>query len=184
MSSKLRIPVSQSDHSIGSESASLVMVEYGDYECPFCGRAQPVVESVRRKVGEDLRFVFRNFPLSEMHLHALGAARAAEAAAKQGKFWEMHGLLYQNQESLDPRSLKHFAAKLGLDMEKFAREAGSEEVEKRIERDVRSGSVSGVNGTPAFYINGFRFEGPAHEHAILEALGSVRATLGRHLRSS
>ena len=116
MSAQLVVPVSDRDHVIGSSDAPLTLVEYGDFECPFCGMAYPIVEQMRERFGADMRFVFRNFPLRESHPHAEHAAEAAEAAGAQGKFWEMHHALYEHQRRLDDRALEEYASSLVLDV--------------------------------------------------------------------
>lgn len=172
---KLRVPVSDADHVRGAAGAPLELVEYGDYECPHCGRAYAVVEDLERALGDELRFVFRNFPLAQLHPHAMNAARVAEAAARQGKFWDMYAALYRNQQRLDDQSLAGYAARLGLDLERLGRDANSAEVEQRILADQEGGVRSGVNGTPTFYLNGVRFDGDWESGELLEALRAARA---------
>lgn len=157
---ELRVPVSEADHAQGREDAPLTLVEYGDYECPSCGGAYWSVQKLREAFGDDLRFVFRNFPLANSHPHAMIAAQAAEAAALAGKFWRMHDLLYENQERLGERAIFEFAARLKLERASFARELEDPAVEARIRADFYGGARSGVNGTPTFYLNGFRYDGP------------------------
>ncbi len=166
----LKIPVSKEDHAEGPEDAPLVLVEYGDYQCPHCGRAYPIVKRLQKALHGKLKFVFRNFPLSEMHPDALNAAKVAEASALQGKFWEMHDLLYENQGALDVESLGDYAGKLGL---KAVVDSG---IEERIETDFEGGVRSGVNGTPTFFVNGARYDGDWSYGPFLKALQSV---LGR-----
>jgi len=164
-------PVSERDHTSGPASAPVTLVEYGDYECPYCGQAYPIVKAAQRKLGKRLRFVFRNFPLSEAHPHARHAAEAAEAAADQGKFWEMHDALFENQNALEDDQLVTTARRLGLDAERIAAalEAGTHA--QRVREDFRSGVRSGVNGTPTFFINGRRYDGPwADERTFIGAL--------------
>ncbi len=156
---RLRIPVSDEDHSIGPKNAPLELVEYGDYECPFCRRARGVTQQLTEELGDDLLYVFRNFPLAEIHPHAMNAAKAAEAAGLQGQFWEMHDMLFENQENLDDESLLSYATAHGLDPRQFVRDMNNSKVEKRILSDFQGGARSGVNGTPAFFINGFRYDG-------------------------
>jgi protein-disulfide isomerase len=151
-------PVSADDHSSGPEDAPVTLVEYGDYECPHCGAAHPVVQEVRRILGPNLRFVFRHFPLQQIHPHAKRAAEAAEAAGAQGKFWEMHDLLFENQDALEDADLVRYAASLSLDAERFATELSTGVYTPRVRGDFRSGVRSGVNGTPTFFINGARHE--------------------------
>ena len=123
--SKLRPPVGPDDHALGSETAPVTLVEYGDYECPHCGAAHPIVKRVLRRVGRDVRFVFRNFPLGEMHPHAVQAAEAAEAAGLQDEFWRMHDQLFEHQDALEREDLVGYAKELGLDSARFAARPGS-----------------------------------------------------------
>jgi len=171
-SATLTQPVSARDHAEGPVDAPLTLVEYGDYQCPYCGAAYPVVKRLQKKLGKKLRFVFRNFPLTQAHPYALIAAEAAEAAALQGKFWEMHDLLYERQTSLEPNILPSWAEKIGLDLEKFETDIKQGVVEKRLQEDRQSGIRSGVNGTPTFYINGTRYDGSPDYGSLLAALES------------
>jgi protein-disulfide isomerase len=152
-------PVSARDHSEGRADALLTLVEFGDYQCPYCGAAYPVVKRLQETLGKKLRFVFRNFPLTQAHPYALIAARAAEAAALQAKFWEMHDLIYENQDNLGPDILPVWAKQAGLDVQEFETAIGQEEITKRIKEDRMSGIHSGVNGTPCFFINAIRYDG-------------------------
>jgi protein-disulfide isomerase len=154
----------------GPIDARVTLVEYGDYECPFCGEAYPIIQAVLRELGGQVRFVFRNFPLAEAHPHARMAAYAAEAAALQGRFWEMHDLLYEHQEALEPEDLFGYAELLGLDLERFARDMSGHEVAERVRADFLSGARSGVNGTPSFFINGQRYDGSWQPRPLLAAL--------------
>ncbi len=169
--SKLTIQPNNKDHIQGNEKSGITLVEYGDFECPYCGEAYPIVKEIQKIKGDVLRFVFRNFPLSEMHRHALRAAYAAEAAGKQGKFWEMHDLLFENQENLDDKDLRLYAEELSLDMNKFAKDMDSDDVAKKVQEDIMGGIQSGVNGTPTFFINGVRFDGSYQLDSLLEAIG-------------
>jgi protein-disulfide isomerase len=163
--------VSERDHTSGPASAPVTLVEYGDYECPYCGQAYPIVKAAQRKLGKRLRFVFRNFPLSEAHPHARHAAEAAEAAADQGKFWEMHDALFENQNALEDDQLVATARRLGLDAERIAEALEAGTYAQRVREDFRSGVRSGVNGTPTFFINGRRYDGPwADERTFIGAL--------------
>jgi len=168
--SELTSPVSARDHAQGTENAPLTLVEYGDYQCPYCGAAYPVVKQVQKALGKKLRFVFRNFPLTQMHPYALVAAEAAEAAALQGKFWEMHDIIYENQQQLEPEQLLVWAKELGLDLAKFETAIRKGEVTKRIKEDRTSGIASGVNGTPCFFINGTRYDDAPDYDSLLAAL--------------
>jgi protein-disulfide isomerase len=167
--SKLTMPVSDRDHFQGPESAAVTLLEYGDYECPHCAAAYPVVKEIQRRVA-DLRFVYRNFPLSEMHPHAEGAAEAAEAAASQSRFWEMHDKLFEHYRALDDGHLIGYAAQIGLDLHQFERELRERTHEDRVREDFMSGVRSGVNGTPTFFINGVRHNGSADLDSLLEAI--------------
>lgn len=159
----LKIPVSTTDHAQGNLNADLVIVEYGDYQCPYCGAAYPVLKKLLKKFSGEVKFVFRNFPLSEMHEYALPAAIAAEAAFLQDKFWEMHDAIYENQRKLDDQYLFKIAEKIGLDMEKFKSDIQKEELVNKIDADFQGGVISGVNGTPSFYVNGKKFNGAAED---------------------
>jgi protein-disulfide isomerase len=167
---QLKPPVSDRDHAQGPADAKVTLVEYGDYECPHCGRAHPIVKTVQKRLGSRLRFVFRNFPLSNVHPHAEAAAEAAEAAGAQGQFWEMHDVIFENQDALETDDLLRYAEDLGLDVERFASELDREVYADRVREDFRSGVRSGVNGTPTFFINGARFDGSWDAAGLLAAL--------------
>jgi protein-disulfide isomerase len=169
----LKPPVGPQDHVQGNPDAPIELVEYGDFECPFCGQAYDSVKAVQAALGDDLRFVFRNFPLAQAHPHALAAAQAAEAAGLQGRFWEMHDVLFEHQDMLDEANLLRFAAALGLDMERFARDFASPEVAAKIRADFLSGARSGVNGTPTFFVNGERYDGSWAPQDFVAALSSL-----------
>jgi len=173
---RLTLPVGKRDHAQGPDDARVTLVEYGDYECPHCGRAYPIVKDVRRRLGSKLRFVFRNFPLSESHPHAQHAAEAAEGAAAQGRFWEMHDALFENQQALDDTHLVRYAAKLGLDAKAFERELRAHDHKARVREDFISGVRSGVNGTPTFFINGVRFDDSWDPDTLTNALKAAAAS--------
>jgi len=156
---ELTPPVGPNDHAQGPDDAPMTLVEYGDYECPYCGMAYPIVQRLQEKLGNRLRFVFRNFPLTEAHPHANAAAELAEASAPQGKFWEMHDTLYEHQDALGAASLQGYARRLDLDLEALKAVLASGEPHQRVRADFMSGVRSGVNGTPTFFINGRRFDG-------------------------
>ena len=167
----LTLPVAEDrDHVQGPADAAVTLVEYGDYECPYCGAAYPIIKQTQTEMGEGLRFVFRNFPISTSHPHAEQAAEAAEAAANQGKFWEMHDVLYENQARLREEDLRGYAVKLGLDVDLFDKELAEHVHAGRIHEDVMSGVRSGVNGTPTFFVNGLRYDGSYELEALLPAL--------------
>ncbi len=155
----LKPPLSERDHIKGPASVPIELVEYGDFECPHCGRAAVVVNELTDELGDRLRFAFRHFPLSKMHPHARKAAQAAEAAAEQGKFWEMHDMLFANATALAPMNLIEYAVLLQLDIAKFQAALDNETFAPRVQEDVASGVRSGVNGTPTFFINGARHNG-------------------------
>jgi protein-disulfide isomerase len=158
-SAQLTVPVTERDHSLGPGNAPVTLVEYGDFECPHCGRAYPIVQGVRRYSGEQLRFVYRHFPLVEAHPHAERAAEASEAAGAQGRFWEMHDILFRNQFALEDEDLIRYAARIGVDAQRVARELAAGTYARKVRDDFRGGIRSGVNGTPTFFINGLRFDG-------------------------
>ena len=161
---------SMDDHSLGSPSAPVTLIEYGDFECLHCGRLFPVLQELRAEMGDALRLVFRHFPLGWEHPLAWRAAEAAEAAAAQGKFWEMHDLLYHNQSALFEEALHVHAELLGLDRERFARELADHTHASRIQRDIDSAKRSGVRGTPTLFINGRRWSDPTNVDGLRAAL--------------
>jgi protein-disulfide isomerase len=171
---KLILPVtSDRDHIQGSSTAPVTLVEYGDYECPYCGQAYPAIKEVQKRLGNKLQFVFRNFPLTEMHPHAQHAAEAAEAAGAQNGFWEMHDYLYEHQQALEDKYLKKYADNLGLNLAKFNIDMSSHVHAGRIREDFLSGVRSGVNGTPTFYINEIRYDGSFDLESLLKTLRPV-----------
>lgn len=149
----LSLPIGDRDHKRGSDRASVTLLEYGDYQCPHCRRAFSIVEEIQKKLGDRLLLVYRHFPLTEMHQYAESAAEAAEAAGLQGKFWEMHRLLYTG-EGLENDKLKKYAAGIGLDTNRFNRDMETHSQSARVREDLQSGISSGVFGTPSFFING------------------------------
>jgi protein-disulfide isomerase len=157
-SGDLSLPVGARDHAQGPADAAVTLVEYGDYQCPHCGRAYPIVKKVQEHFGARLCFVFRNFPLATVHPNAEHAAEAAEAAASQGRFWEMHDALFEHQDALDDRHLGQYAELAGLDRVRFDRELKDGAHVHRVREDFMSGVRSSVNGTPTFFINGRRYD--------------------------
>jgi protein-disulfide isomerase len=166
----LTIPVGKDDHVLGPADAPVTLVEYGDYECPSCGAAYPMVKAIQKRLGATLRFVFRNMPLSEIHPNAELAAEAAEAAAAQGKFWEMHDMLYEHQDELGPDLVRTLAKRLGLDPSRLEEDLISRRFRDHVKRDFMGGVRSGVNGTPTFFVDGARYDGILDEQSLEAAL--------------
>ena len=166
--SSLTLPVAKRDHIQGPIDAPIKLVEYGDYECPYCGEAFPIIKAIQERLGDRLCFTFRNFPLVNSHPHAQHAAEAAEAAGAQGKFWEMHDILFENQEALDDENIAKYASTLGLDARRLIDEVVTGVHTARVREDFRSGARGGVNGTPTLFINGARYDGAPD--ALLAAL--------------
>jgi protein-disulfide isomerase len=167
----LSVPVSDDrDHIQGPADAVVTLVEYGDYECPYCGAAYPIVKRIQRQMADRLRFVFRNFPITTSHPHAEMAAEAAEAAGAQARVWEMHDLLFENQRRLTAQDLRSYAEALGLDLERFDHELAEHAHADRVREDFMSGVRSGVNGTPTFFINGVRHDASFDYETLLGAI--------------
>ena len=180
MATKLSVPVSERDHVHGPDDAPVTLVEYGDFECPHCGAAHAIVRQIQAMLGDNLRFVFRHFPLTQIHPHAEPAAEAAEAAGAQGQFWEMHDTLFENQPALDGSDLVAYAEDLGLDLEQFVTELERRVHQPRVREDFMSGVRSGVNGTPSFFINGVRHDGPWDAESLVLALRTAAEESGVH----
>ncbi|HEY9731933.1 MAG TPA: thioredoxin domain-containing protein [Drouetiella sp.] len=171
--SRLASPVSKRDHMLGDINAPIIIVEYGDYQCPFCAAAYVQMKRLRAEVSlTDMCYVFRNFPLKQAHPNAQHAAEAAEIAGEFGKFWEMHGLLFENQGALDDHSLAGYAKSLGIDHHKFESALTSHTHAQRVHEDFMSGVRSGVNGTPSFFVNNVRFDG-----SVIELVAAIEADL-------
>ena len=175
MTKSLTLPDAERDHVSGSANGSIKLLEYGDYECPFCADAQPTVKEIQRRLGDDLLFAFRHFPLANIHPHSEHAAEAAEAAGAQENFWGMHDLLFENQSALEDEDLAAYAGELGLDETRLIREVTSTAYARRIRGDFRDGVRAGVNGTPTFYINGTRYDDSPDYESLLAALESQLA---------
>jgi protein-disulfide isomerase len=172
----LMVPVDPArDHVRGPSESKVTVVEYGDFECPYCGQAEPAVRELLREFG-DVRYVWRHLPLRDVHPRAQAAAEAAEAAAAQGAFWEMHDLLFEHQDALGVRDLIGYARSLGLDLERFAADMRSHTWVDRVESDIDSADLSSVSGTPTFFVNGIRHYG-AYDIASLSA--AVKSALAR-----
>jgi protein-disulfide isomerase len=175
--SKLRAPVSDTDQQTGNLNASVTLLEYGDYQCPHCGHAHPLVNKLLHDMGKYIRFVFRNFPLSEVHPLAEDAAVVAEAAGRQGKFWEMHDTIYKHQLTMTEDSFARYVSSLGLDPKKMQADIEDEAIIKKVEDDFESGVKSGVNGTPTFFLNGERLNSYDGTYESLKE--AVDAALGK-----
>ena len=171
----LKPPLVESrDHILGPTDAPIELVEYGDFECPHCGRAFKIVQQIRVELGDRLRFGYRHFPLAKMHPHARAAAEASEAAGAQGKFWEMHDILFQHGQALELGNVTRYAEEIGVpDIPKFKAEISAETYAPRVQEDLASGVRSGVNGTPTFFLNGRRHNGGYDYESIMQAIGEL-----------
>jgi protein-disulfide isomerase len=167
---ELLIPVVDTDHALGPPDAPVTLLEYGDYECPDCFNAEPVVSELKKRLGDQLRVVFRHFPRSSIHPRASAAAAAAEAAAAQGQFWKMHHALFKHQRELDTLDLVHLALNLGLEIYRFSQAFDSDAVARRIRADYDGAARNKITGTPTFFINGRRYRGEARLEPMLAAL--------------
>jgi len=171
MPPRLTLPVNEKrDHILGRPDAPITLVEYGDFECPHCGAAYPVVEQLRKEVGSRLRFVYRHFPMTQIHPHAELAAEAAEAAGSHRKFWQMHDMLFTHQDALDEAHIADYAVEIGLALKPFLGALASHVHAARVREDFMSGARSGVNGTPTFFINDVRYDGPSDLDSLLDAV--------------
>jgi len=174
-------PVTERDHVHGSDAAEVTLIEYGDFECPYCGMAYPILKRVQERLGARLRFVFRNFPLGEIHLHAQHAAEAAESVASRGgpaAFWAMHDLLFEHQHALDDASLAQYAASTGVDPEAVLEDLREGRYARLVRESFMGGIRSGVNGTPTLFIDGIRYDGPRDEATLVAALELVTDEAG------
>lgn len=180
-------PVSTDDHIQGPPDAPVILVEYGDYECPYCGMAYPIVKAAQRALGDQMGFVFRNFPLNESHPHAEHAAESAEAiGALKGAapFWSMHDTLYENQDALLDHDLVRYASKNGVDRATLIQALENGTYRPRVRNDFRSGVKSGVNGTPTFFINGQRYDGSWNRaDEFIDALTEVAQSTSHSARA-
>lgn len=170
---KLKPAVNDTDHFLGNTAASVQFVEYGDYQCPHCAAAFPMIKQICNKFKDDLLFIFRHFPLAEIHPMAQPAAVAAEAAGLQGRFWEMHDLIFENQPSLHPALFLLLAEKLKLNLRTFQRDCEDPQLAEKVDAQFESGVISGVNGTPSFFINGKKYEGEYNLQSLSRAIKSV-----------
>ena len=172
MDTKLRLIDPKHDHIQGPPDAPVSLLEYGDYQCPACGDAYPMVKAIQGRLSGQLCFAFRNFPLTNIHPYAEHAAEFAEAAGAQGRFWEMHDLLFENQRALDDEALVEYARSLGLDDTRLIKEINDGDYAGRVREDFRHGVRAGVNATPTFFINGERYDGATGLEPLLAALAA------------
>ena len=175
----LSVAVGKSDHAQGPENAPVTLVEYGDYQCPYCADVHPMIQSIVKTMGASLRFVFRHMPLSDVHPYAQYAAEAAEAAGAQGKFWEMHDAIYDHQSDLGSDLMHTLALTLNLDLPRFEADTEARRYRPRVKRDFMGAMRSGVAATPTFFINGERYEGNPEQRALLTALQGTLAVPGQ-----
>ncbi len=178
-SDQLTLPVRACDHIQGSIGAPIVLVEYGNYQCPNSGQAYGIVKEIQRRLGHQLCFVFRHFPLTQIHPQAQKTAEAAEVADEQGKFWQMHNTLFEHQQALADADLVEYAIVLGLNIPRFLREMSGHIYAERVQEDLRSGVTSGVSGTPTFFINSFRHRSTWSFERLLAAIEEVGDTQRR-----
>lgn len=170
VATQLAEPVTRRDHVRWGTNAAVTLVEFGDFECPYCGQAHAIVQALEQEMGDQLRFAFRHFPLTNIHPYAEHAAEAVEAAGVQGGFWKMHDMLFENQDALTDRDLADYAMELGFDVRRIIDEVITGAHASRIRHDFLSGMRSDVNGTPTFFINRARYEGELDVYAMLQAL--------------
>jgi formate-nitrite transporter family protein len=168
--SRLLLPIQPDDHVQGAPDARYTLVEYGDYQCPNCGLLFVTLRDLHAELGEELRLAFRHYPLSGIHPRAQQAAEAAEAAGAQGRFWEMHDLLFQHQNTLKPKNLELYAQQLALDVKRFHEELKDRTYEARVREDFRRGVANGVYATPGLFINGVRYDGSMDRDSLLARL--------------
>lgn len=161
------------EHFQGPENAPIELIEYGDYQCPYCKKAYNIVKQAQKELGKDLKFIFRNFPLTELHPYAMHAAIAAEVAGSQGKFWEMHDILFENQEFLEDSYLIQYAKIINLDVTTFEQDFSKDEYYEKVKKDFQSGVDLGVQGTPTFFVNGQKYEGNWSSMEFIEDLKSL-----------
>jgi protein-disulfide isomerase len=181
---KLTLPVSERDHIQGLMTAPVTLIEYGDYECPYCAQAYMITKEIQERLGSKLRFVFRNFPLTKVRPHAYQTALAAETAAAQNKFWEMYDYLFKHGQVLTEDTLKQAAASLGLEVNRFDREFRDRTYSSHVDEDIESGKSSGVGSTPTFFINEDRYDGPWDLDSLLNTLDEESVFGWRQTNSS
>jgi protein-disulfide isomerase len=177
-SQRLAPAVTERDHALGDASAPVTLIEYGDFECPYCGAAYPILKRVQERMGDRLRFVFRHFPIAESHPHAEHAAEAAESVVAQegdGAFWIMHDLMFEHQRDLDDARLARYAEKAGVDGQDVLKDLADARYQRAVRDSFMAGARAGVNGTPTLFIDGIRYDGPRDEETLVAALELVAA---------
>jgi protein-disulfide isomerase len=182
--SRLLLPIRPFDHIHGPEDATHTLVEYGDYECPDCGRLYAILRDLHLDTASSLRIVFRQYPLSGVHPHAQQAAEAAEAAGAQGKYWEMHALLFEQQQGLRTKDLLRYAEQLTLDIDRFRRELKNGTHKERVRADFLAGVQNGVRGTPGLFLNGIRYDAAWDKESLQNLLAGKDGSLGDRSRPS
>jgi protein-disulfide isomerase len=181
---RLSLPVGQRDHIAGPATAAVTLVEYGDYECPFCKAAEPIVAALREALGDHLRLVFRHFPVTNIHPHAEHAAEVAEAAGAQGEFWDLHPYLFAHQEALDDADLMRYARDLDLDAARVEQELTGHVYRERVREDLTTGMQSGVRGTPTFFIDGNKYDGPPDLQAMLAVMRASHPEISTDIKET
>ena len=167
-----RTPIAPDDWLLGLPEAHVTLLEYGDFECPYCAMARPVLQGLVNEYGDTIRLIYRHFPVTTVHPHAFIAAESAEAAGAQGAFWQMHDMLFAHQQQLEYQNLLWYAEQLGLDVARFDREMRGHMYQGEVKRDFRRGVEDGVNGTPTIFINGRRYDGPRERASMLAAIAA------------
>jgi protein-disulfide isomerase len=180
--SVLKVPVTKNDHTLGDDDAPVTLLEYGDFECPHCGAAHPIVKALLRQFGDQVRYVYRHFPLTQVHPNAEAAAETAEFAGSHDRFWQMHDLLFENQNRLGMTFFLAAAGALGLPLPALRDALASGQFAPKVRGDFNSGVRSGVNGTPTFFVNGHRHEGSYAFEELAEAVNGQLVTASRHRR--
>jgi protein-disulfide isomerase len=168
--------ITAEDWSRGAQDAPVTLLEYGDFECPFCGAAYPLLQRLLADFPDTLRLVYRHFPITTVHPHAKMAAQAAEAAGAQHKFWEMHDQLFEHQHHLEPAELRNYAAAIGLDLQRFDDDMAAHKYAPPVREDFQCGVRDGANGTPTLFLNGVRYDGPPTYESLALAVGDARKT--------
>jgi len=173
-----KTPITVDDWRLGQADVPVTLLEYGDFECPYCAMARPTLKGLVADYPQVIQLIFRHFPITTVHPHAFVAAESAEAAGAQGKFWQMHDMLFTHQQFLDIEDLRQYGQEIGLDLKRFDQEMNAHKYEHEVKQDFRRGIEDGVNGTPTIFINGIRYDGPRDRESILAAISVQVSTLG------